>query len=318
MGLKAIILAAGKGTRMKSEILKVLHHVAGKPILNHVLDTVLSLNVEEVYMVVGHQAEQVRSQITHPKVKFVSQEEQLGTGHAVLQVAPFFIESRDQVIVLAGDCPLIEEQTLVDLLAIHNESNAAATILTANMVEPGSYGRIIRGQMGTVMGIKEAKDCTVQELSISEINTGVYAFDTVALFEGIKKIDTQNAQKEYYLTDVIKVLKKSKKVVEAFCTEDADQVVGINTRMDLAKINKIIRDKTNWHWMQEGVTIVDPDMTFIDTTVKIGADTIIEPFTVIQGSTTIGSHCRIGAHTTLVNTVVPESTVIAPFTYLSA
>lgn len=317
MGLKAIILAAGKGTRMKSDLLKVLHHVAGKPILYHVLDTVLDLGVEEIFVVVGHQAQQVQTLISHPKVRFVEQAEQLGTGHAVLQVSPFLDNPNDTVIVLAGDCPLIEESTLKNLLAIHQESNASGTVLTAQMQDPGSYGRIIRGQMGTVLGIKEAKDCSPEELGISEINTGVYAFKVGSMFKNLSKVDTNNTQKEYYLTDVIQWMKTSGEPVAAYCTEDPDQVVGINTRLDLAKINHIIYQRNNVYFMEQGVTILDPPSTFIDSTVTIGSDTIISPFTVIRGQTILGTHCKIGPHSFIENTTVPAETTLAPFTHLS-
>ncbi len=316
--LKAIILAAGKGTRMKSELLKVLHQVAGKPILNYVLDTVLALGVDEVFLVVGHQAEQVRQAIRYPKVTFVEQVQQLGTGHAVLQVDPLLDSKKDQtILVLAGDCPLIEVETLTNMLAIHHESNATGTILTTDMPDPGSYGRIIRGQMGTVLGIKEAKDCSKNELEISEINTGVYAFDASVLFEQLNRVDTNNAQNEYYLTDVIRLMKESGEPIEAYCTSDPDEVVGINTRMDLAKINQIVYQKNNLRFMEDGVTILDPSSTFIDSTVKIGHDTIISPFTVIQGTTKIAEHCIIGSHSYLKNATVAVGEECPPMTMRS-
>ncbi len=314
MGLKAIVLAAGKGTRMKSDVLKVLHNVAGKSVLNHVLDAVFAIEVDEVFVVVGHQSEQVKSHISHPKVKFVEQIEQLGTGHAVMQVAPFLDTSEPgTVIVLAGDCPLIEKETLGNLLATHLESNASGTILTAEFADPGSYGRMIRGQMGSVLGIKEAKDCTPQELEISEINAGIYAFEIPSLFENLKRVNTNNAQKEYYLTDVIRLIKESGESIAAFCTEDADEVLGINTRMDLAKINQIIYQKNNQYFMEQGVTLIDPSTTFIDSTVTIGNDTIIAPFTVIEGHTVIGSRCKVSPHVFLKNVTVESDTVIPPF-----
>jgi len=317
MGLKAIILAAGKGTRMKSDILKVMHHVAGKPIVSHVLDTVFELDIDEVFVVVGHQSELVRQFIQHPKVKFVVQEEQLGTGHAVLQVEPFLKQYEDDnVLVLAGDCPLIEHETLSDMVAIHTESNASGTVLTASLDEPGSYGRILRGQMGTLVGIKEAKDCSPQEKDISEINTGVYAFQVKALFDALHKVSTNNTQNEYYLTDVIHLLKEAGDYVEAFHTPESDQIIGINTRMDLAKINQIIYQRNTLHFMQEGVTIVDPASTFIDSTVKIGADTIISPFCVIEGNTVIGQHCKIGSHTSIRNGHIPDNSVIPPLNWI--
>jgi bifunctional UDP-N-acetylglucosamine pyrophosphorylase/glucosamine-1-phosphate N-acetyltransferase len=318
MGLKAIVLAAGKGTRMKSDTLKVLHEVAGKPILSHVLDTVSAIAVDEVFLVVGHQSERVREEIDHPKVTFVEQIEQLGTGHAVMQVEPFLSANReDTVIVLAGDCPLIEPETLQHMLAIHAESNAAGTVLTTHMPEPGSYGRILRGKMGTVMGIKEAKDCSPSELKVTEINTGVYAFEVGALFDCLHRVGTNNSQQEYYLTDVIKLIKSSRGAVSAYCTEDPDQVVGINTRMDLAKINSIIYQRNNEKLMENGVTIIDPSTTFIDSTVTIGQDSIISPFTVLQGNTQVGTKCRIHPHCYLKDAILEDEAVVAPFTHVN-
>jgi bifunctional UDP-N-acetylglucosamine pyrophosphorylase/glucosamine-1-phosphate N-acetyltransferase len=314
MGLHAIILAAGKGTRMKSAILKVAHRVAGKPIVEYVLDTVVSLGVDQVYMVVGHQAELIQDALSHPKITYVTQAEQLGTGHAVLQVAPYFSpKTTDTVIVLAGDCPLISAETLKNLLAVHNESNAAATILTTVMNPPGSYGRIQRGKMGPVAGIKEAKDCTPQELEIREINTGVYVFNAGYLFAILPELSTNNAQNEYYLTDVIHLLKARGKAIEAYCTPDSDQAIGINTRMDMAKINSIIYQHNNQIFMQEGVTIVDPTTTFVDSTVQIGRDSIINPFTVIRGNTIIGDNCQIGPHAVLADCQVESGRVVPPF-----
>ncbi len=312
-----MILAAGKGTRMKSEILKVVHQVAGKPIVNYVLDTVLNIGVEDVYLVVGHQANLVQQNICHANAHFVIQEDQMGTGHAVMQVQPLIpIDNNDTIMVLAGDCPLIEEETLQNLLAIHQESNALGTILTAIMENPGGYGRILRGQMGTVIGIKEAKDCTSEEKEIQEINTGVYIFDSQALFENLQYVDTNNTQKEFYLTDVIHLIKESGGAIAAYCAEDSNEVIGINTREDLANISKIIYQKNNIHFMQEGITIIDPNSTFIDSTVKIGGDTIISPFTIIKGHTVIGTHCKIGPHTFIENGTIVNETNLPPFTYI--
>lgn len=314
MGLSAIILAAGKGTRMKSDLLKVAHHVAGKPIVEYVLDTVLGLGVDRVYMVVGHQADLIKNALPHPLVTFVTQVEQLGTGHAVMQVDGHFSpKPGDAVVVLAGDCPLIGSKTLRNLLTVHMESNAAATILTTMMDPPGSYGRIQRGKMGPVAGIKEAKDCSPQELEIREINTGVYVFNAVDLFDTLPELRTDNAQKEYYLTDVIHLLKAKGKSIEAYCTPDSDEAIGVNTRMDMAKINAIIYQRNNQILMQEGVTVVDPSSTFVDSTVSIGRDSILNPFTVIRGTTTIGTNCQIGPHAVLSNCQIESDTVVPPF-----
>jgi bifunctional UDP-N-acetylglucosamine pyrophosphorylase/glucosamine-1-phosphate N-acetyltransferase len=311
MSLKAIILAAGKGTRMKSEKLKVLHEVAGKPIVNYVIDTVEKLNIEEILLVIGHQSEKIKNVTNYKNITYIVQEPQLGTGHAVMEAEKKINRSENHtIIVLAGDCPLIEKDTLTNLLAIHKESNAVATILTTKMDQPGSYGRILRGKMGTVVGIKEAKDCTAEELKIEEINTGIYCFESEMLFAALKKINTNNAQKEYYLTDVIHILKNQGDNVAAYCTKNANEAIGINTRMDLAKINKIIYEQTNLLLMQNGVTIIDPNSTFIDSTVKIGRDTIIYPFTMIQGTSQIGKDCVIGPNTYINNKNIADNSIL--------
>ncbi len=315
MSLKAIILAAGKGTRMKSDTLKVLHLVAGKPILTYVVETVEKLGVDETIVVVGHQADQVKNTLQKDHISFVLQEEQLGTGHAVMQVASHLRDGEDSaLVVLAGDCPLIELETLQNLLAIHNESNASATILTAKLKEPANYGRIVRGKMGTVVAIREAKDCSTAELKIKEINTGIYIFQKNLLFESLKKINTNNQQKEYYLTDVIHILKEEGESVAAYCTDNSDQVIGINTRMDLSKTNKIIYQRNNDYFLHDGVTIIDPDTTFIDSTVQIGLDTIVYPFTVIQENTVIGNDCKIGPNVFIRNGNIETGSMVTPFT----
>lgn len=315
MALKAIILAAGKGTRMKSDVLKVAHSVAGKPIVSYVVDTVSAMDVTDIFLVVGHQADLLKKSVQDEKITYVLQEAQLGTGHAAQQVAPHLnAKSPDTILVLAGDCPLIEASTLRNLIAIHTESNAAVTILTTVMTDPGTYGRILRGKMGTVLGIREAKDCTAEELQVNEVNTGVYVFQVPDLFESLEDVTTNNAQKEYYLTDVIQILKKKRRAVSAYCTPRSDHAIGVNTRMDLAAINKILYQNNNLHFMQEGVTIVDPDTTFIDSTVMIGHDTIIHPFSVIQGQTKIGTGCVVGPHVYIRDGRIEHLSVIPPFT----
>lgn len=308
---KAIILAAGKGSRMKSETLKVLHKVAGKPVLQYVVDAVNACGMDEIYIVIGHQGEQVEAAIQDKKVSFVEQKEQLGTGHAVMQVLPQLTDTQDAtILVLAGDCPLISPNTIAKLLQMHEESNARATILSTEMKNPASYGRILRTELGNVTGIKEAKDCTAEELKIKEINTGIYAFEKKSFIDALSKITTNNAQGEYYLTDVIHILKGKKEVVDAYCTPDSDQAVGINTRMDLATINQILYQKTNLKHMENGVTIVDPSSTFIDSDVLIGQDTVIEPFNVLRGSTIIGEAVHIKSFNRIENEVIPKNTTL--------
>ena len=316
MSRYAIILAAGKGTRMKSSLLKVAHDVAGKPIVEYIIDTVRALGSEQTYLIVGHQADMMKERFNGSDITHVMQEEQLGTGHAAQQVDTYLAGKKGTVIVLAGDCPLIQKETLEKLITKHQESNAACTILSTKMDEPAKYGRILRGPMGSVIGIREAKDCSSEELAIQEINTGVYAFNVDDLFTSLKEVKTENAQGEYYLTDVIEILKAKGKPVSGYCMDDPDEAIGINTRMDLAKTNAVIYKRNNQKFMEEGVTIKDPRTTFIDSTVQIGIDTIIEPFSVIKGETKIGQNCRIGSHTRIENREIKEGETVAPHSNL--
>jgi len=311
MKIHAIILAAGKGTRMKSEMVKVAHEAAGKPIVNHVIDTLNSLSINEINLVIGHQAELVKQITAYARPTYVLQTEQLGTGHAVMQVEPIYHGADDDIVmVLAGDCPLIEANTLKKLMDIHTTSQASASILTTIMADPGNYGRMLRNEKGTVIGIKEAKDCSSEERKINEINTGIYCFQAKTLFDSLKKITNQNAQKEYYLTDVIHILTQEGSTIAAHITQNPAEVIGINTRMELAEINQIIFNKNNLSLMKNGVTIIDPSSTFIDSSVSIGADTIIYPFTIIQGRTTIGTNSKIGPYTFLKDTQLPDKSCV--------
>ncbi len=315
--LKAIILAAGKGTRMKSELLKVAHRVAGKPIINFVVDAVLEVPVQQAVLVVGHQAETIRQMTQHERVSYVFQSEQNGTGHAALMAEPEMTRDEDEtIIVLAGDCPLIQTDTIRHLLDVHRETNAAASILTTRLPDPGSYGRVLRGRMGSVVGIREARDCTEAELKINEVNTGVYCFQSRLLFDALHQVRPDNSQHEFYLTDVIQILKTSGHAISAYCTPDSDQTLGINTRMDLARINQIIYQRNNQHFMQEGVTLLDPSTTFIDATVTIGRDTEIYPFSIISGNSVIGQNCRIGPHAVIQDSVLADHTVVLPFQHI--
>lgn len=315
MKLNTIILAAGKGTRMKSDLLKVAHQVAGKPIVSYVIDTVKACNVDKVFLVVGHQRDHLKEILsTYRGLEFVIQEEQLGTGHAVLQVAPHFSKDKSgDVLILAGDCPLIKEETLNNLIAVHKETNSVGTVLSVNMTEPAAYGRIIRGKMGSLQAIVEAKDCNEEQLKVSEINTGVYIFNTQKLFLHLSSLNTNNTQGEYYLTDIIKILKENGEVVSAYCADDPDQAIGINTRMDIAKTNQVIYQRNNVELMKNGVTILDPNTTFIDSTVTIGHDTIIHPFTRITGDSKIGKHCEIFSHCCILNTTIADNQKISSF-----
>ncbi len=315
--LKAIILAAGKGTRMKSDRLKVIHNVAGKPIVNYVIETVDQLGAERIYLVVGHQSEMLKAVVKNKKVSYVLQSEQLGTGHAVMQAVDHLDDQEAQsVIVLAGDCPLLQLNTLKKMLKAHQKAKAAVTVLTVKMDMPGMYGRIIREKNGDVQGIKEAKECSDQDLAIKEINTGAYIFNQKLLVAHLKQLDSNNTQGEYYLTDLIHIFKKEGHGVVAYCMDNEHEAIGVNTRHDLAKINKTIYCQNNQKMMEAGVTIIDPNTTFIGSQVSIGKDTIVEPFTFIDGTTKIGSGCIIGAYSYILNGTVIKNTALTPYTII--
>ena len=305
-----IILAAGKGTRMKSNILKVLHEIAGIPILQYVINAVTNAS-NKIFIVVGHQSGEVEATVGNASITFIEQKEQLGTGHAVQQVIPALSDNEENsTLILTGDSPLIQKETLDKLIETHHESNASVTILSTKIDNPQGYGRILRGNMGTVLGIKEHKDCSDEELKINEINSGIYIFNTALLKKYIFKLSTENKQGEYYLTDIIHILKNEGHVVSSFCTENEFEVLGINTRQDLAKANQIIFQLNNEKLMKNGVTILDPKSIFIDSTVEIGNDTVIEPFTIIKGQTEIGSNCKIGPFVNIDNVKIQKNSII--------
>ncbi|MEW6623735.1 MAG: bifunctional UDP-N-acetylglucosamine diphosphorylase/glucosamine-1-phosphate N-acetyltransferase GlmU [Bacillota bacterium] len=304
--LAAIVLAAGKGTRMKSNIPKVLHKAAGKTLIEHVCDALSEAEVKEIVIVVGYGAQEVMNHLGS-KYKYALQEQQLGTGHAVLQAQGCLDAAVDTVLVVCGDTPLLTGDTFKRLLKQHLENKAAATVLTAVLPNAQGYGRIIRNDCGTLIKIVEEKDAEEVQRAIKEINTGTYCFQKEALFAALKKISPQNSQGEYYLTDVIESLAKDYLRVETLVTEDYRETEGINNRVQLSEAEKLLRRKINERHMLSGVTIVDPEVTYIDASVTIGMDTVIYPFSFLQGDTHVGEGCRIGPHCTLEDTFVGNS-----------
>jgi len=279
---------------MKSKTPKTLHKLLGKPIIHFLLEAVQEAGVERTILIVGHQADAVKS-LVGPEYEYVLQEQQLGTGHAVMMSEPLLADWQGSVLVVPGDAPLITPQVLRDLIEHHNSKGAAATLLTAVLEDAGSYGRVVRhAAAGTVTGIVEAKDATSDELKIQEINTSVYLFDSKALFSALKTIKPANAQGEYYLTDVIGSFVNDGLAVEALVSSDPDIGRGINTRVELVELSAILRDRVQRELMLSGVTIIDPATTHIDAGVQIGQDTIIHPFTILSGVTDIGEDCEIG------------------------
>ena len=305
----AIILAAGKGTRMKSKLYKVLHPVSGKPMVEHIINRVSETNPDQIITIVGHGADQVKEQLGE-RSEYALQAEQLGTGHAVLQAASYLEGKEGTTLVISGDTPLLTTETLNNLFEYHQGKNASATILTAQADDPTGYGRIIRDHIGIVEKIVEQKDTTSEEALVQEINTGTYCFDNRALFEALSKVGTNNAQGEYYLTDIIEILKEEGHTVAAYQTEDFDESMGVNDRIALAKANELMRQRINKMHMVNGVSFVDPATTYIDAGVVIGADTVVEAGVQIQGDTVIGEDCFIGAHSRIVDSTIEDHVVI--------
>jgi len=304
-----IILAAGKGTRMKSKLYKVLHPVAGKPMVEHIMDQVEKTDPSEIVTIVGHGAEAIKGHLGD-RSQYALQEEQLGTGHAVMQAQDILEGKTGTTLVITGDTPLLTAETLVNLFDYHQGKNASATILTAHAEDPTGYGRIIRDHLGIVEKIVEQKDATDEEARVQEINTGTFCFDNEALFSALAKIDTNNAQGEYYLTDIIEIMKKEGKTIAAYQMTDFEEAMGINDRFALAEANKIMHRRLNKMHMLNGVSFVDPDSTYIDEGVMIGSDTVIEAGVHLKGKTIIGEDCIIGAHSEIVDSVIGDQVKI--------
>ncbi|MFS0784143.1 bifunctional UDP-N-acetylglucosamine diphosphorylase/glucosamine-1-phosphate N-acetyltransferase GlmU [Bacillus sp. 1P06AnD] len=305
----AIVLAAGQGTRMKSKLYKVLHSVCGKPMVKHVLDHVSSLNVKEIVTIVGHGAETVQAELGNV-TGFALQEEQLGTAHAVMQAEELLNGKQGTTLVICGDTPLIKAETMQALIEQHEELGAKASVLTASIEDPTGYGRLIRNEQGFVEKIVEHKDATEVEREVKEINTGTYCFDNEALFNALKKVSNDNVQGEYYLPDVIEILKSEGETVTAYQTEDFEETLGVNDRVALAQAEAIMRERINLAHMRNGVTLIDPKNTYIENDVVIGQDTIVYPGTIIKSGSKIGSECIIGPHSEIVNCEIGDSTVI--------
>ncbi|HDT7699151.1 TPA: bifunctional UDP-N-acetylglucosamine diphosphorylase/glucosamine-1-phosphate N-acetyltransferase GlmU [Enterococcus faecium] len=305
----AIVLAAGQGKRMKSKLYKVLHPVCGKPMVGHVLDTVKRAGVTQNVVVVGHGAEAVQS-FLGASAEYVLQEQQLGTGHAVKQAKDLLGSEEGTTIVICGDTPLVTSETLDGLMQLHEGRGAAATILTAHMDNPAGYGRVIRGEDGSVTKIVEQKDCNEEEDAVQEINTGTYCFDNAKLFAALDKVTNNNAQKEYYLTDVVGIFREAGETVEAFMTEDVAESIGVNDRVALSMAEGYMRERLARKHMLNGVTIIDPSSTYIGADVEIGPDTVLYPGTILKGSTKIGEQSVIGPNSDIDNSIIGDNVTV--------
>jgi bifunctional UDP-N-acetylglucosamine pyrophosphorylase/glucosamine-1-phosphate N-acetyltransferase len=287
-------MAAGKGTRMRSALPKVLHCLAGRSLLGHVLASLQPLHPQHVIAIVGHQHQQVADSLPEG-VEWVLQQPQLGTGHAVMQVLPKLpADVGGTLLLLSGDVPLIRPETLQRLVAHHHHHRSAATILTARMPAPGNLGRVLRGGGDQVEAIVEAKDARPEQLAVDEINSGIYCFDWAKVAPLLQRLQPNNAQGEYYLTDVIAMLVTAGEPVHAVVTADWTEVMGINDRVELAKAGSILRDRLNEHWMRQGVSLIDPAQTYIDAEVVFEGEAIVWPGCHLQGTTVIGDGAEIG------------------------
>ncbi len=309
MSLAAVILAAGKGTRMKSDLPKVLHKVCGVPMVCHVLKAAREAGSDRIVLVAGFGGELVEQEIKG-QAEVVFQHDQLGTAHALLQAAPALREFAGDILVLCGDTPLVSAGTLKRLVTAHRESDAWATVLTAAPGDPTGYGRVIRNGDGKVARIVEHKDAAPEDLAVGEINTGIYCFKSRGLFNALALLKAENVQGEYYLPDIIGQYAGEGKAVAAVPGADPVEIMGINDRAQLAEAQAAMRRRINRYFMLSGVTMVDPSTAYIDAGVTIGPDTVIYPNTIIQGETAVGRGCSIGPFTQLVSARLGDNVTV--------
>jgi bifunctional UDP-N-acetylglucosamine pyrophosphorylase / glucosamine-1-phosphate N-acetyltransferase len=307
-----IILAAGKGVRMKSDLPKVLHEVVGLPMLFFVIEVMREVGIDDLFVVVGNAKDMVKKRFADAGVTFADQDQQLGTGHAVMTVRAAYKGRQGNVVVINGDNPLLQADTIRRALKLREDSSAACVVVTAEVEEPKGYGRIIRNDAGLVTRIVEERDASDAERKVREINSGNYVFNAPDLATCIDGLTTENDQHEYLLTDVVKLFNQKGRGVQAMPAADPTEVLGINSREQLADAARILRRRINRRWMSEGVTLVSPETAFIDPRAVIGPDTVIEPYVVIRGEVSIGKGCHVGPFTELVGPIeVPDGMVIA-------
>ena len=312
----AIILAAGVSERMNTQLPKVLHEVCGRPMLAYILDACRSVGIAKTYVIVGFGTEQVREAFADAKdIVWARQKDQKGTAHAVLCCKEQLADFNGQTLVLCGDGPLIRTETLKTLIERHESGQSAATIATAVLDDPSGYGRIVRDAHGNIQGIVEDSDCTPEQLTIKEVNPSYYLFENNVLFEALERVKPDNVKNEYYLTDALSLIISTGQKVLAVTAVRPEEAMGVNSRIQLSTASKIMQRRIQQQLMDSGVTIVDPDNTWIDIRAQIGQDTVIEPFTYIHGEVKIGKGCRIGPFAYLRNgTVLEDDVVLGVFT----
>lgn len=309
MQTRAIILAAGKGTRMKSKKAKVLHELCGLPMIQHVINNVKEAGFEEVHTIIGPDSREV-SEYLGDSVEKTVQKEQLGTAHAVNQLSDALSGQDGDTLVICGDTPLISPLTIKNLLAFHRERKSLATILSAEAEIPTGYGRVVRNYDGSVKRIVEEKDATSEVRELHEISTGTFIFDNKTLFKALEKVTAENAQNEYYLPDVISIMFSEHKLIDAYETADFNETMGINDRVALARAEELLREQINIRHMQNGVSFMDPKSTYVDAAVKIGMDTLIYPGAVLSGDTTIGENVTITSASHIMDSHIEDDAVI--------
>ena len=312
MKLKALILAAGKGTRMKSDLPKVIHKVNGIPMVKKILNELEILNTEENILILGHKKELVLKELG--EVTYVVQEEQLGTGHAIMQAKELLKDYDGDVMILCGDTPLLRHETLEKMYEQHKKSGVATTILTSVYENPFGYGRIVK-EGDKVTAIIEEKEASEEVKKIKEVNAGVYCCNAKELFEALDKVTNDNEKGEYYLTDIVGIQVGEGKTVASFILEDNEEILGVNSKVELAQASKVLRERKNKALMEEGVILIDPAATYVEESVKVGKDTIIYPTVILQGNTEIGENCELIGCTRIVdsklgNDIRIESSVI--------
>lgn len=312
-----LILAAGKGTRLKSGLPKVLHHLAGKPLIKYVLDASRPLGPSSIQIVVGCEAKAVKSALVDVPAQFIDQVPQLGTGHAVKLAEPHWESHRSTILILYGDVPLISTQTLKNLLETHWKTGASVTLLSAFLEDPTGYGRVVKDSRGDVEKIVEQKDANIQEQGLKEINTGIYCFQIPDLAQVIGELSAANAQGEYYLTDCVGLLRRQNKRVGVVVCEDPTEVIGINSRVELAQLEQVLRERKLRELMLEGVTIVDPVSTYVAPDVKVGRDTILYPNVFLEKGSVIGSACQIYPNVRISNSVLEDNVIVLDSSLIS-
>lgn len=308
-----VVLAAGKGTRMKSRLYKVLHQVCGKTMVEHVVEAAQAIKPDKIVTVVGNGAEEVK-RVLAGKSEFALQEKQLGTGDAVLTAKDQLAGEKGATLVITGDTPLFTSETFQKLFDYHENKGNAATVLTAQAPNPYGYGRIIRDDQDNVLRIVEQKDGSPEDLKVKEINTGVFCFDNQLLFEALTHVDNQNAQGEYYLTDVLEILRNEGQRIGAYRMRDFSESIGVNDRIALAQATKIMQQRINEKHMANGVTFIDPATAYIDADVKIDCDTVIEGNVVIKGKSVIGRNCLITSGSRIVDSQIGDCVTVTSST----